>query len=247
MGLHFLHYSGLQYEHRTLSSRDKLSLFPYKRGTNSTDSQREGSLVGTEQLDGHNDSESVLQDGGAMVGYLPSNNKSSADSSPTLLKIPHYSEVGDTVFRSTDLHEATDSSQGLQVTLPETHLFKEASSPRFCPPYDTIASQEVEDLALSDKPADDPHPINVNEGGGSNRYICQWCGRNFDRVSNLKRHMLLHSGIKPFKCLYCSYRATQKANVVQHLASRHRNEMRALLHNNINVNDILVPSGLAKR
>ncbi|KAK7072925.1 hypothetical protein SK128_004436 [Halocaridina rubra] len=69
---------------------------------------------------------------------------------------------------------------------------------------------------------------------GSNRYACEWCGRTFDRVSNLKRHMLLHSGIKPFKCLYCSYRATQKANVVQHVASRHRNEMRALLNNNIN-------------
>ncbi|XP_064078517.1 zinc finger protein 219-like [Macrobrachium nipponense] len=76
----------------------------------------------------------------------------------------------------------------------------------------------------------------------TSRYVCQWCGRNFDRISNLKRHVLLHSGIKPFKCLYCNYRATQKANVVQHVASRHRDEMRALLNNNINVNDMLVPT-----
>ncbi|XP_068250656.1 zinc finger protein 271-like [Palaemon carinicauda] len=76
----------------------------------------------------------------------------------------------------------------------------------------------------------------------TSRYVCQWCGRTFDRISNLKRHVLLHSGIKPFKCLYCNYRATQKANVVQHVASRHRDEMRALLNNNINVNDMLVPT-----
>lgn len=76
----------------------------------------------------------------------------------------------------------------------------------------------------------------------SNYYRCQYCGRNFDRVSNLKRHLLLHSGAKPFKCLYCDYRATQKANVVGHLACKHKGEMRALLDNNINVNDILVPS-----
>lgn len=248
MGPHLQHHSDPQHEHRTQSSRDLFSLFPNKRGTTSTNPQRKGILAGTVQLDDHSDSESVLQNAGFLAESLSSTNRSSTDSSPSVHKIPHHpKESAEIVFMSTDLHETANSSQGLQVTLAESCLITEGSPFRFCPPHGPVAGQAVEGLTLTGKTAGDSQHLKATEGGGSNRYICQWCGRNFDRVSNLKRHMLLHSGIKPFKCLYCNYRAIQKANVVQHLASRHRSEMRALLHNNINVNDILVPSGPAKR
>lgn len=202
-------------------------------------------MVGTEQLDDHCENESVLQNAGFVAESFPSSGGPPADSSALFKISQHSEEDADIVFMSTGLHETENSSQGLQITLPETCLFTDGSF-RFRP-HGSIAGQAVESLTQSEKPAADSQHVTMTEGGGSNKYICQWCGRNFDRVSNLKRHMLLHSGIKPFKCLYCNYRATQKANVVQHLASRHRNEMRALLHNNINVNDILVPSGPAKK
>lgn len=237
MGPHIQHHSNPQNEHRTLSSRDTFSLFPHKRFT-STNPQRKGILVGTVQLDDHDDSGSALQNAGFEVESLSPTNRSPA----------HHSEDGtDIVFVNTDLQKTANSSQGLQVNLAETCLLTEDPTFRFCPPHSSIAAQAVEGLKLTEKSASDFQHLKATEAGVSNRYICQLCGRNFDRVSNLKRHMLLHSGIKPFKCLYCNYHATQKANVVQHLASRHRNEMRALLHNNINVNDILVPSGPAKR
>ena len=81
----------------------------------------------------------------------------------------------------------------------------------------------------------------VPNPNGSMKYVCQFCSRKFDRVSNLKRHLLLHTGSKPFQCLYCEYRAIQKVNVVQHMANKHKNEMNILMASNININDILLP------
>ncbi|KAF2368981.1 Zinc finger C2H2-type [Trinorchestia longiramus] len=72
------------------------------------------------------------------------------------------------------------------------------------------------------------------------RYVCQFCIRKFSRLSNLKRHLLLHTGTKPFQCLYCEYRAAQKANVVQHMANRHKQQITSLLTSNV-LDGALVP------
>lgn len=144
----------------------------------------------------------------------------------------------------------SDSMKGFQdipFSVDNQSLHK-GPSQRYFQAQGTVDNQSGENLTLADnswgEQQQQQHQVKQSVGveGSSNKYVCHWCGRNFDRISNLKRHVLLHSGIKPFKCLYCNYRATQKANVVQHLASIHRDEMRSLLHNNINVNDILVPS-----
>lgn len=74
------------------------------------------------------------------------------------------------------------------------------------------------------------------------KHVCQYCCRSFDRLSNLKRHLLLHSGTKPFRCLYCEYRAAQKANVVQHMANRHKEKLSSLLSTNVNINEMLTAS-----
>lgn len=52
-------------------------------------------------------------------------------------------------------------------------------------------------------------------------YSCPWCYREFSKSSNLKRHILTHTGEKPYACPICPYRAVQKVQVVQHLRSKH--------------------------
>lgn len=52
-------------------------------------------------------------------------------------------------------------------------------------------------------------------------YSCPWCYREFSKSSNLKRHILTHTGEKPYACPICPYRAVQKVQVVQHLKSKH--------------------------
>ena len=240
MGPHLQHHSDQQ-EHQGLGTKGTSTHFSYKRAISSKP-QREGILDGTDQPEGLEAGDSASQSTSFLLEAL-SGNRSSGESS--LYKTPQHSEDdAEIVFMSTSLHETISNSQDLQVT-PGTQLYSEGSSLTYCAPHGPLTRQALG--SLSDKPVSDPQHLKAGECGGTNRYICQWCGRNFDRVSNLKRHLLLHSGIKPFKCLYCNYRATQKANVVQHLASRHKDEMRALLQNNISVNDILVPSGPSKR
>ncbi|RXG70518.1 hypothetical protein Avbf_00232 [Armadillidium vulgare] len=52
-------------------------------------------------------------------------------------------------------------------------------------------------------------------------YKCVICGTSFSQGYNYKRHMLTHSGFKPYACPMCPYRSTQSNNVKRHLANVH--------------------------
>lgn len=50
--------------------------------------------------------------------------------------------------------------------------------------------------------------------------ICPLCQKTFHgryQKYNLKRHMSIHAGEKPFQCPYCMHRTNQKYNLQQHL------------------------------
>ena len=54
---------------------------------------------------------------------------------------------------------------------------------------------------------------------GQYPYRCQYCGRGFVSMDNLKRHLIQHTGIKAYVCHVCgndfSYSSTMKAHVKQ--------------------------------
>ena len=54
---------------------------------------------------------------------------------------------------------------------------------------------------------------------GEKQYICQaeGCGKRFLDNSKLKRHMLVHSGEKPYKCELCNKRFSLDFNLRTHL------------------------------
>ena len=56
-----------------------------------------------------------------------------------------------------------------------------------------------------------------------NKIPCPFCGRMFPWTSSLKRHILTHTGDKPYKCPECPLWFTTKSNCDRHLVRKHSN------------------------
>ncbi|KAK8749267.1 hypothetical protein OTU49_015764 [Cherax quadricarinatus] len=64
----------------------------------------------------------------------------------------------------------------------------------------------------------------VAEGVATRKLACPMCSKVFHgtkRKYRLDRHMLVHWGLKPFKCPHCPYRSTQQNNLNRHMKNVH--------------------------
>ncbi|GIY09133.1 hypothetical protein CDAR_534991 [Caerostris darwini] len=55
------------------------------------------------------------------------------------------------------------------------------------------------------------------ESGVNKRYQCSICVFSSLKLSNVKRHILTHTGVQPFRCLICERRFTQKTSLISHM------------------------------
>lgn len=46
---------------------------------------------------------------------------------------------------------------------------------------------------------------------------CHTCSYSTSKLSNLKRHIMTHTGEKPYKCRYCNKRFIQKVQLKSHV------------------------------
>lgn len=61
--------------------------------------------------------------------------------------------------------------------------------------------------------------------------ICHVCGKAFysrNRRQDLQRHLLSHTGERPFPCPFCPYRASLKGNLKKHIHGLHAHFLKAL-------------------
>ncbi|XP_070575948.1 ras-responsive element-binding protein 1-like isoform X2 [Ptychodera flava] len=59
--------------------------------------------------------------------------------------------------------------------------------------------------------------------GSLHKLSCPYCPRTFPWISSLRRHILTHTGVKPFKCPQCGVYFSTKSNCERHMLRKHCN------------------------
>ncbi|XP_034267943.1 zinc finger protein with KRAB and SCAN domains 7-like isoform X2 [Pantherophis guttatus] len=96
---------------------------------------------------------------------------------------------------------------------------------------DTFDRSEIEDVVVDYPEENETQNSKQSELDGVNlwrftvpprqhkdgpRHTCLLCGRAFTRKSSLNRHLIIHTGEKPYKCVHCGKSFNRKTNLLSH-------------------------------
>ena len=56
---------------------------------------------------------------------------------------------------------------------------------------------------------------------GAGQYGCLYCDKVMKNAKDMRKHIMVHTGEKPFSCDFCDYRSTQKVHLKSHMIKHH--------------------------
>ncbi|KAL3266203.1 hypothetical protein HHI36_010386 [Cryptolaemus montrouzieri] len=65
-------------------------------------------------------------------------------------------------------------------------------------------------------------PSNINDNDKIRKYQCKYCKKRFGWSTDLKRHILIHTGERPFSCNICMSTFTRNFQLQKHISKCHK-------------------------
>ena len=61
--------------------------------------------------------------------------------------------------------------------------------------------------------------------------VCPYCHKEFDRQWKLKRHLVVHTGERPYDCEFCPKNYNDKCALLRHIRTKHKDEREKRMKN----------------
>ncbi|XP_071785370.1 ras-responsive element-binding protein 1-like isoform X2 [Asterias amurensis] len=134
-----------------------------------------------------------------------------------------------------DVKETGDNENKNEFAVPENPTNKSEDQTEWDTPvpsdielseeYDLVIDESIASSSESTTGLETQKPKErVTERDRSNlptKEMCPYCNRKFPWISSLRRHILTHTGLKPFQCPQCNSSFSTKSNCERHIVRRH--------------------------